>query len=600
VRACAVGDAVVLTGDRGKTWQPASSGQAPWIEGIAVQPGGGLWAADYTGALLHSTDGVRWQEQPLPERWSANLTGVTFADAEHGWAVGASEYFGEGGAIFATTDGGATWEPQKSNLAGSLSGVCFIDAKTGWAISDYPDAWADGANTAIERTMDGGETWIPLYVASGASLSAVQFLDADTGWASGTFGSEFSNSSKPMLFSTANGGFTWTAHRLPKDAPSMTGLQFVSSSEGWAVGTDYDWKTEVETGWALHTTDGGATWTRVDALTDALPNVVHFIDAGHGYVAGDDGVWSTADGGATWEQVAPGYGVYALAATDAAHVWAGGSGFLTSTVDGSGDSAAPATLLDDGYSTWSNSDVRVPLVAGDIGGSGLAGTEYRIDGATAWREGSTVEVPAPADHSNDGAHTVYYRSHDNAGNVEQTEIMGVGVDTMGPACSVYRTSTIGSGTRGNLYFTAFDSGSGIERAVITATDSRRRTVLRIRLGHGHWDSFPSPSYFWWPFDCKLDPGTYRLQVRGVDRAGNHQVLVGRGKLRVVASGAPPQRHPNWPAGLSASGSGYGVRQAVASSATAGPSMLWRPALATVEASSLPEPLRRARLHYLAH
>ena len=597
---CAVGSAVILSGDRGRTWQPASSGQAPWIMDIAVQPGGDLWAADYSGALLRSTDGVRWREQPLPERWSANLEAVTFADVEHGWAVGSAEYFGEGGAIFATRDGGTTWEPQKSNLAGSLSGVCFVDAKTGWAISDYPDAWAEGANTAIERTLDGGETWIPLYVASGASLSAVQFLDADTGWASGSYGSEFSENGKPALFSTANGGFTWTAHKLPRDAPTLTGLQFVSPSEGWAVGTDYDWETGAATGWALHTTDGGTTWTRVDALTDAWPNVVHFIDAGHGYVGGDDGVWSTADGGVTWEQVAPGFGVYALAATDAAHVWAGGSGFLTSTVDGAGDSAAPATLLDDGYSTWSSKDVGVPLVAADIGGSGLAATEYRIDGAPVWQEGSAVEVRAPSDHSNDGSHTVYYRSRDNAGNVEQTEIMGVGIDTLGPACSVYRASTVRSGARGILYFTAFDSGSGVRRAVITAKDRRGRTVLRIRLGRGHWGQSPSPSYFWWPFVCKLDPGTYRLQVTAADIAGNRQVLTGHGKLRVVASGAPRQRQPDWPAGLSYWASGYGGRQAASSTADAGPAMLWRPALAAVQASELPERLRRARLHSLAH
>jgi photosystem II stability/assembly factor-like uncharacterized protein len=596
---CAVGDAVILSDDGGKDWLPASSGQAPWISGIAVRPGGDLWATDFAGSLLHSSDGVRWSEQALPERWSASLRAVTFADADHGWAVGSDSLYGENSVILATADGGATWAPQQSNLSGPLAGVDFLDARTGWTISDQPNPFGSGANTCIQRTLDGGETWIPLFVASNASLSAVQFLDADTGWAAGAYGPA-DGSGKPTLFSTTNGGFTWTKHALPKEAPVMTGLQFVDASEGWAVGTAYDDATQAETGWAFHTTDGGTTWTRVEALSDSLPTVVHFVDAQHGYVGGDNGVWSTSDGGATWVQVAPGYGIYALAATDTAHVWAGGLGFLTSTVDSAGDTAAPTTLLQGGISSWWRKDAVVKLVAGDPGGSGVAATEYRVDGSSTWQTGSTVTVPAPADHANDGDHLVYYRSRDNAGNAELTEITGVGIDTLGPACSVYRTSTVNSGDRGILYFTAFDGTSGVRRASITATDARGRTVLRIGLHRGNWDSMPSPSYFWWPFTCKLAPGTYRLQVRAVDVAGNAQVLVGRGKLRVVKSGARAPHRPSWPAGLSYSGSGYGGRQAAASSTSAELPMLWRPVLATVETAALPQPLLRQRLHLAAH
>lgn len=597
---CAVGSGLLVSADGGKDWLPASSGQAPWVTGLAAQPSGGLWAADGTGALLHSPDGVRWTEQPVPERWSASLYGITFADADHGWAVGADSLWGESGVIMATDDGGATWTPQTSNLAGPLAGVDFVDAQTGWAISDQAWSFGTGANTCIERTMDGGETWIPLYVAANASLSAVQFFDADNGWASGTWGPQ-EGDSKPALFSTANGGFTWVRHALPKGAPAMTGLQFVDASEGWAVGTAYDYTTDTETGWAFHTTDGGATWTRVDALSDALPNVVHFVDGDHGYVGGDNGVWRTSDGGATWQEVAPALGVYALTATDMDHAWAGGYGFLTSTVDAGGDTAAPATILQGSISSWWRTDAAVQLVAGDVGGSGVAATEYRVEGSSTWQTGTTVTVPAPADHANDGDHLVSYRSRDNAGNVEQTELMDVGIDTLGPACSVYRTSTLNSGGRGILYFTAFDGTSGVRRASITATDARGRTVLRIKLHRGNWESSPSPSYFWWPFSCKLAPGTYRLQVRAVDMAGNSQVLVGHGKLRVVKSGARPQRRPRWPAGLSYSGSGYGGRQATASSTSTVLSTLWRPALAGVEAAALPRPLLRQRmLRLVAH
>ena len=77
---------------------------------------------------------------------TADLSGVAFSDANHGWAVGA------GGTIIATTDGGATWNPQTSNVTADLSGVAFSDADHGWAV---------GAGGTIIATSDGGATWNP-------------------------------------------------------------------------------------------------------------------------------------------------------------------------------------------------------------------------------------------------------------------------------------------------------------------------------------------------------------------------------------------------------------------------------------------------------
>ena len=45
-------------------------------------------------------------------------------------------------------------------------------------------------------------------------------------------------------------------------------------------------------------------------------------------------------------------------------------------------------------------------------------------------------------------------------------------------------------------------------------------------------------------------------MRATDWAGNPQVVVGHGRLRVVRSGAPKVRTPGWPAGLPASSMGF--------------------------------------------
>jgi len=66
-----------------------------------------------------------------------------------------------------------------------------------------------------------------------------------------------------------------------------------------------------------------------------------------------------------------------------------------------------------GNNGWYTSDVQVTLTAADnAGGSGVAKTEYSFDGAN-WNLYST-----PFTISSEGNTTVYYRSTDNAGNVE--------------------------------------------------------------------------------------------------------------------------------------------------------------------------------------
>ena len=66
----------------------------------------------------------------------------------------------------------------------------------------------------------------------------------------------------------------------------------------------------------------------------------------------------------------------------------------------------------------------------------MAGNAWRVDGG-AWTEDSTVVVPAPADHGNDGRHAVDYHSWDRLGNQEPLRSFATSVDTRGPRCMAY-------------------------------------------------------------------------------------------------------------------------------------------------------------------
>ena len=79
------------------------------------------------------------------------------------------------------------------------------------------------------------------------------------------------------------------------------------------------------------------------------------------------------------------------------------------------DTSAPSTT-DDAPGGPQSSPVTVHLTGHDTF-SGVGQTWYQVDGGP-WQTGNTVLVSAPANHSNDGIHTIRYYSIDNAGNVE--------------------------------------------------------------------------------------------------------------------------------------------------------------------------------------
>jgi hypothetical protein len=83
------------------------------------------------------------------------LWGVSYVNPSTATVVGYSRCFAApnpcdftGGLILRTTDGGASWTRQSSPTGGGLTGVSFVDANTGWAV---------GGGGAILHTTTGGE-----------------------------------------------------------------------------------------------------------------------------------------------------------------------------------------------------------------------------------------------------------------------------------------------------------------------------------------------------------------------------------------------------------------------------------------------------------
>lgn len=100
------------------------------------------------------------------------------------------------------------------------------------------------------------------------------------------------------------------------------------------------------------------------------------------------------------------------------------------------DTTPPVTVASGYDGAWHNSAVQVTLTATDnSGGSGVKSITYSIDGGaptTVDAATTQVTIGAPADHSNDGVHTLSFYSTDNDGNQETAKPVTVKIDTTPP------------------------------------------------------------------------------------------------------------------------------------------------------------------------
>jgi photosystem II stability/assembly factor-like uncharacterized protein len=214
---------------------------------------------------------------PSGSEWSFVLRGVTFVDAQHGWASGYRPHSTWPEAVVCRTeDGGDTWEILNYLPNGVFEGLAFTDANTGWVAGD---------SARLMRTINGGDTWTMvngLPIDSSISLVNLVFVGPDSGWIVGSFGA---------VLATTDSGDTWRRQNTPV-SDDLSDLWFLDNQEGWVCGNH---------GTILHTTNGGASWTTQTAGTGADLRGICFTDAGYGWAVGENGAMlRTTNGGATW------------------------------------------------------------------------------------------------------------------------------------------------------------------------------------------------------------------------------------------------------------------------------------------------------------
>lgn len=195
---------LLRTDDGGATWDSRDLASVGRSDGVRLFLFGASAVLTGRFGILTTRDGG--------DTWVAKADGCGeqafpvlgwFSDASHGWTV--CEDGNAGGTvvekfIYATEDGGATWDLRSRYLwggqtpeadvgqapAASVSEMAFSDLTTGWISTSF----------AVERTDDSGRTWTRLNLDNN---SKILFIDSATGFiAAGN-----------TLASTTDGGAQW-------------------------------------------------------------------------------------------------------------------------------------------------------------------------------------------------------------------------------------------------------------------------------------------------------------------------------------------------------------------------------------------------------
>jgi len=192
---------------------------------------------------------------------------------------------------------GVLWAQTGSEAHTIVQDMRMVSAGSGWALAGHRLFW----------TLDNGQNWDDITPGNGLRpVSKVFFLDAKTGWAV-LPGSDGARSSITVA-STRNGGATWENAQVALDSVAqgrqlgdVASIYFTGAQQGWII-LHLNSSSNFSIGAALHTTDGGLTWTALPS-PPAAGNIA-FITPTDGWLLGgpsQDRLWSTRNGGQSWQ-----------------------------------------------------------------------------------------------------------------------------------------------------------------------------------------------------------------------------------------------------------------------------------------------------------
>ncbi len=279
------------------------------------------WINLSSNALLHTTNGgANWNvvvpnDTDIAFGIDATSQTLSFINSSTGWVMKTLSNSNEdalGAVVYKTTNGGVTW--QKTILSSTIGDVGiqlqFVDANYGW-VSIY------NFNTeaiTFKKTTDGGTTWTN---TNGGGI--FHFVNSTTGYA---FAAGPNILPPYTIYKTTDGGMNWTPQYVDNTAGELNSIHFTDATHGWIVG---------ENGKIFKTTDGGTTWNASVYNSNYRFNHIFFINSNEGWISARDNsngnipfMLHTTNGGSTWstQTITFCYKIFSMYFWDANHGWA--------------------------------------------------------------------------------------------------------------------------------------------------------------------------------------------------------------------------------------------------------------------------------------
>jgi photosystem II stability/assembly factor-like uncharacterized protein len=261
----------------------AISGSRFWVlgtDGTCTLCAPQIWETSNAGRTFASV-GAPSTTFALPSQGKpSSVSDLRFADAQDGWAYGPS--------LWATHDDGAHWT--EVDLHGNVVALEPEQGQYVYALVDTCGLVSSGGpcTLEVERSVPQSDAWtVVLTVTLGADYQASLGVQGSSVWLLDDSG----------LWRSLDAGASFTELHSPCDPALPGSIDPVSPSVVWAfcpTGMD---------GEPLRSTDGGATFTAIDAGETYNGGMVSGLSATTAFVTNPSSLRETSDGGAEFHTV---------------------------------------------------------------------------------------------------------------------------------------------------------------------------------------------------------------------------------------------------------------------------------------------------------
>jgi photosystem II stability/assembly factor-like uncharacterized protein len=266
------------------------------------------WYGTGKGDLFATADGgATWNK--ISSHPGTFIRALGFVDQRTGFIgnVGTGYYPGvtDPVPLYRTRDGGRSWEPIDLHGA-TVAGICAIDIVRTQRIYQgalvprvvVTAAGRVGGPAAIIRSVDGGTTWQVIDMSRWTSMILdVHFLDEQTGFVAASSARDVAATNAQILM-TRDGGASWTeVYRSKRPSELIWKIAFPSGRVGYGTVMSYDKANPRKL--VVKSLDGGRTWRELPLVDnpDAVELGIGFVDEKHGWVGTMIGGFETRDGG---------------------------------------------------------------------------------------------------------------------------------------------------------------------------------------------------------------------------------------------------------------------------------------------------------------